>query len=773
VDGQPDGTHPAFPYPFHIALHGMFAFYSTGLMVFAVLIFVYFIIAVSAETAQSGTPFGRRFNRVWAPVRMVVALGLLVPFNPGLNSAQWILLYAARFGSDFASNGWHMFIDTTVHGTGDNISGADSDTPTGDKVEALIAVPNPPPLNALMEFMTTVAACKMGVEKLYQNATGHPVQIGAYLVNGDNVASEAVQISKTMTLDAALAVNKNQDIRVIFGEENEAGDRENAGHIAPTCGILLFPVTDVAGNEVSPGSKAILTAYWDMVKDFWDAGKDTAVGCGGDAGGGGGDVGNPSKPLWPIAGCVDAIHLADGNADGATMPDDLSSTLAQVMQAYNGKVGEAIKGATKMQANGEWKEELVKRGWAGAGIWYNKIAELNGTLIGAAYNLPTAVQYPAVMEEVKKLRLQNDRDITGVDRFQPYWSRGQQQLLADTNEEKLAEALYNAQKIWFDNYSNMSSTGNILVDAINLVFGLQGLFNIHDNSDIHPLAQLAVIGKGIVDASVRNLGWSVGASLLGGAANLFNENITSTIFSVAGKFLSQVALMGLGIGFVLYYIIPFLPFIYFFFSVGRWIKGIFEAMVGVPLWALAHLRIDGEGLPGDAAVQGYYMILEIFLRPILLVFGLLAAITIFAAQVRILNEIWPLVTSNVAGFDADTAEKLKGGDQVGTLVYLRSAIDRLFYTVVYAITCYMMALASFKLIDLIPEHILRWMGTSVHIFGEDNGDPAGHLIRNTMVGSQVVTGSAQQIFEGGRSAISNTTNFARNVAGGTIGKQRS
>jgi hypothetical protein len=169
------------------------------------------------------------------------------------------------------------------------------------------------------------------------------------------------------------------------------------------------------------------------------------------------------------------------------------------------------------------------------------------------------------------------------------------------------------------------------------------------------------------------------------------------------------------------------------------------------------------------------MIFEIFLRPILLVFGLLAGITIFAAQVRILNDIWPLVTSNLTGFSTENLPP--GGEnptsmQVGSIVYLRSALDRFFYTVVYAITCYMMALASFKLIDLVPEHILRWMGTSVHIFGEDGGDPAGHLIRNTTVGANTIAGSAQNIIGNAQATVSHSASFARNFASGNLGNPK-
>ena len=56
------------------------------------------------------------------------------------------------------------------------------------------------------------------------------------------------------------------------------------------------------------------------------------------------------------------------------------------------------------------------------------------------------------------------------------------------------------------------------------------------------------------------------------------------------------------------------------FAVGGWVKGLFEAMVGVPLWALAHIRIDGQGLAGDAALNGYFLIFEIFIHLLMFFF---------------------------------------------------------------------------------------------------------------------------------------------------------
>jgi hypothetical protein len=102
---QSDGP---FPWPFHDALRQMMQLYSTGILVVGMLIFLYFMVAVIAETAQTGTPFGKRFNHVWAPLRIVIALGLIVPVANGLNSAQYICLYMAKWGSNFATNGWYQ-----------------------------------------------------------------------------------------------------------------------------------------------------------------------------------------------------------------------------------------------------------------------------------------------------------------------------------------------------------------------------------------------------------------------------------------------------------------------------------------------------------------------------------------------------------------------------------------------------------------------------------------------------------------------------------------
>ena len=290
------------------------------------------------------------------------------------------------------------------------------------------------------------------------------------------------------------------------------------------------------------------------------------------------------------------------------------------------------------------------------------------------------------------------------------------------------------------------SSKNSIIDFINTVFGTDGLMNIMDNKGTHPLAMLSSAGKGIVDASIRNLF----AGVVGqGVGEILTDDFFGPLAGTAGEFLVQMSLLTLSIGFMLYYVLPFMPFIYFFFAFAGWIKSIFEAVVAMPLWAVAHIKVDGEGLPGPWATNGYFLIFEIFLRPTLIVVGLLASISIFSALIATLHEVFHVLTLSATGFDLQKEifdpTILSTGDN---LDYWRSPVDELFYTVVYVILVYMIGLSCFKLIDQIPNNIMRWMGVTVSTFSETAGDPAGELTgkmyrATQMTNAQITTSIAR------------------------------
>lgn len=723
---------------FHTALHSLFQFYSIGMLVIAVIIVCYYIFAVLAETAQTGVPFGKRYNHVWTPVRLVVALGLLIPMGYGLNAAQWITLYTAKYGSDFATQGWIKFNSVMTDAYLNN-------------PDERVGKPQPPEIMPLAAFMMTVNACKFAYESFYRG--DNPIKIDAYLVKETASGGSAMTMLPYRShvpgagFDRALSYFSNGNIFIRFGEYKPETHTEYRGYVYPYCGDIIINTADT----VEPGARSIQEFYYSLIYDMF-TGREYGLR-------------EPAENIFKRN--INFPSIGDPNAPEP--PADFKSSTAAAIYT---DLTEAIEQATEEQASSpSWTKDaaLVRElGWGGAGLWYNKIAQINGSLVTGVNNKPQIRAMPAALEYIRVQQLQEnmgsiDPSIVGTASDQ------QVQHTSDT-EQRIAQGLAAVHGYWSegdlrqDGLGNQTAaTGNFLIDTINLIFGTRGLFDMCANTKVHPLAQLSILGKGLIEASIRNLGLSIAASL-GGA---FPIPIVGAALSAASSILLSVAGITITMGFMLFYVLPFMPFLYFFFAVGGWIKGLFEAMVGLPLWALAHLRIDGEGLPGDAAMDGYHLILEIFIRPILIVFGLLASVIIFAAMVKILNEIFALVVVNLSGHDPNATHVCgnsaggnpsAGGPAPGTIAYMRGPVDELFFTVMYAIIVYMIGMSCFKLIDLVPNNLLRYMGARVSTYNDTAGDPTEGLMISLSGATGIVSNKVMGI-------VGNATGVFGGVAG--------
>lgn len=744
----------SWPYPIHEGLHQMFAVYSYGLLLIAVFITIYFMFVVLAETAQSGTAFGKRFNKVWAPIRIVVAFGLLVPITFGMNSGQFVVLYAAKFGSSFATNGWAYFNDSiTNHYT--------------DGVQRLASTPGFPEFGVLSQFFFTAATCKAGymLADRWTEVDTDQSHIVPYLVRGGNAPNNALPFTDPgppMPAYGAIATAApdydtltstggflNGATRAIirFGKRDEQNYGSYLGNVKPFCGEIVMNFSDtrpgaaIPPNGAEPGIQVLQRFYFWLIKAlWWTEGRL-----------------NATIASAPIHEHVARSKISDLDWDEATQPlpaplyrtrllAEIESQFRDVLTGSGGSTylqgghGDAI---TALSNSPSWNVNaaLIEKGWGGAAIWYNRIAAMNGALTSAVFNIPLPSKYPAVMEYTKNKKIQYDQDTDPEERFEPRLPNGDTVPYPRPLDSQYAQAMYEAYRFWaaadYGTSTQTQPTGNVMIDSINAILGTNGLFDMRKNTDVHPLAQLVGVGRGLVESSIRNLGYAAVGGASGGILRaLANFNGGAQLAGVGASFLITTAMIGLTAGFILFYIVPFLPFIYFFFAVGGWIKGIFEAMVGVPLWALAHIRIDGPGLPGQAAINGYFLIFEIFLRPILILFGFLASILIFGAMVEVLNDIFDLIVGNLGGFDPHEELNDTGGTGTSYIGFYRTAIDEFFFTLIYAIVVYMMGQSSFKLIDQIPNNMLRWMNQNVATFNDSRQDPAQGLVSTAQIGAQ-------------------------------------
>ncbi|MAF97894.1 MAG: hypothetical protein CMH26_04590 [Micavibrio sp.] len=803
----------AFPWPFHAALQELFRFYSMAMLIIATIVLLYYIVVVVVETATTGTPFGQRFQNVWVPIRLVVALGLLVPINYGYSAGQYIVFGAAKYGSSIATNGWIRY-NNAINDHSDFAS-ASGPNPLGEQ-RTFLSLPSAPDITSLVEAMSYVHTCAFLNYMFHQDIAKFDTSSPNYLALPEDAADitnhmsfssekvvkaylvkspeswmtntdEGLLVDANVSYQDALEFYEYGDIVIRFGTMEEGASGPAADTINKRCGEIRIPISDARDasdntglyNDVPfLGTVAVQHYYFNLVRDMWAdsnlsedfidfAGRFTllqdqndmygeydacSMGCAGNFG---------AHPWLPSGGCGSSQPGVDCNTQqiGVLWRQEMINEYQTILNADLLSIWAEYSKQFSMDA------ELMRRGWGGAGIWFNQISNINGAWISSILGTPTLVEFPEVMEAVKTIRQKNTKDLNVLDMYNP---RGDGKVSKDVTSMLLnlgiqepvstATTLHSLFMYWNKDQKSQASEGSVISSSevenfINGLFGTFGLVSMSkENAQTHPLSQLTALGKGIVDASIRNIGISMGLSTLGAAIE--NPGASQFTSNIAGVF-NSIAYLGLSAGIVLYYVVPLLPFIYFFFAVASWVKTIFEAMVGVPLWALAHLRLDGDGLPGDSASGGYFLIFEIFLRPILTVFGLLAAMLIFTAQVRILNLIWTLVLENLGGFTQDSY-----GVGAGDLDYKSPVVDQFFYTVLYAIVVYMMATAAFKLIDKIPDNILRWAGEGVSSFGDINQDSVDQLARYASMGGMTM----------GREAATGVQQLGAGVGGG-LGQQ--
>lgn len=806
-----EATYGPFPNPFQLALQGLFNFFNMALFLIAVFIFLFFVVEIVFEVTQTG----RFLDHIsdgqdgdhsfgWLPLRFILAFGLLIPISDGFNSAQWITLYTAKYGSGMATNAWITF----NYYTGEN--------PAAEDNEHLVSLPRNPDLTGLIKSLMMVKSCynTHAMARAY-SGDQQGKDVGAYVVSGSSKKSileksgsgvnhppyfyqEPKDYAATPsgvadgtagdTFIDILKFANMKDIRIVFGEFKE--DRptfyeEYPGGVLPVCGEVVIPVSGYTGEAMFAAEGYLYSvlyiilntsrngqpdldhmernAFLAFVREF---NRNSALRKSfmNDRIGGGFWTGNPECLYDADNDGYESATTETGDYLGKctlAVPskyyDDLLndyysySFRAATYAAYHFLSGTPIAdlaeeggphliGETSYSTLGKpnpmgMNASIIQYGWGGAGMWYDRISERNGSLYSAVKSIPSVTRMPMTMESIKVARAKNDPGAgeSFCDQYNPRKS-GVTELTGQNEKNQFqaeeAEALYtlctqlheNENVALAEDTAIRNTSTNPLIAGMQAVFSQIKLFDIHQNDTVLPMVQLSTIGRLLIDNAIFNMLVSTGMSAGGGLAHVLGGKGVAGMNQIGmmGGHLAEAfisfAVIGLTAGVTLHYVLPLLPFMYFFFAVGRWVKTIFEAMVGVPLWAFAHMRTGGAGLPGNAASSGYFLLLEIFIRPTITVFALVASFGAFSALVVGLNSVFELITTNLLGAVPDPADPDK-------MQSIRMMADQFFYSIMYIVIVYMIGMGCFKLIDIIPDNIMRWSGAGIQSFGtSDNAD---------------------------------------------------
>lgn len=139
--------------------------------------------------------------------------------------------------------------------------------------------------------------------------------------------------------------------------------------------------------------------------------------------------------------------------------------------------------------------------------------------------------------------------------------------------------------------------------------------------------------------------------------------------------------------------VPMIPFIAFWSGIVTWLGTLAEGLVAAPLWSFAHLDTDGEGL-GRRTEYGYIFAMQVFLRPVLMVIGFVAASLAMLALGTLLLKLYTLAweTAGYQNFDVGAVVLVVGG------------------VVLFAVLLVSLVQGAFNLVSYIPDRVLGWLG---------------------------------------------------------------
>ena len=528
------------------------------------LFLAYNITAGLLQSAHEGEMLGRRWSSLWAPLRVVFAVALLIP-APGLggyNSIQAGVAWIAKGSTMLASELW-------THGARVILSGEIPLNGTAARLDG-----------ELFAAIYRNQLC-LRLANYQLQAAGSPLR----------VRFEPVRSNRQPLIMSTID-----------------GGREEI------CGAYLLPETPAYIARLEPAAQAIESEFRDM---------HTAV-------------------LQGLIAAADDILAAQWpvliSQQGALPP--IAADIGAAMNSANQRLaagGQALLASVAGSVNrpGEARDQLESHitgagcgttpdavseprctgeGWIGAGNWHMTIARLNSEMMGLLNAAPTARESRYISDEANRL---NRQIVISADA--PGWL---QRMFSGIDGNKYLH-VEEAARIWD------AATGQM--ERASLRLATSGITLSSDIlQEAAPVGRSGLLGRiwqvGFADAIdsmiqlfspanwaddpivgvVRMGNWylDVAGTLIfsGGAASLLSSGFgTVVVFLVA----APLAAIGVTQSFVL----PMLPFFYWILAVAGYFLLVVEAVVAVSLWALAHLRLDGEGISGDAGRFGWLMLL--------------------------------------------------------------------------------------------------------------------------------------------------------------------
>lgn len=678
---------------FQSGLGSMLFVYNAAAGSLGTFLAIYNLSVFVIESGQHGTPGGKRHSVFWGPVRMVCAATFLMPIPAGSmygwNSGEMMVIWAVQKGSSIASQTWTAF----SKGKGAIV------TPYIPSAQGIIGQVL---INETCRLAFNAMAAKAGDSEYIQVNTGRELK-AVPVLGQQSLTGAATPTGKI--LDALASVEWSYD-------------GTNSQYPRKACGALRFTVP---GSAQGHGGIAIINAQRDAL----------------------------IQVMPQIVAAASSVVAATDPDVSKRTPMPSTAALQQLVADYNAAIDAKIADAVAQQ-NGdlqaEMSQDMLAAGWIAAPAWIMTIGRLNGEILAAAKATPQvggpSIQHSWPEEVLTPLAAADSFWQTSLhDAKQPTFESTMAGNQSSGPLDYISNYLFTGVVGWFqftgDNpLAEVVSFGHSLIAwALGIMALLAGIQFVASGSILQDLVAFAG------SAATANPAGAGAATM----SAIFGKGL-SGMLSFLAPFVTVLVSLMITAGAALAVALPLLPLVRWIYGCISWLLGIFEAILAMPVFLIAHLRTDGEGFAGPVGQTGYMIILSLALRPIMMVISLVISLQAFNVSVSLFNTL--LIPSIQSA-------------QIGNF---NGLVMTTLYVIFYCATVYGFGNICFKAIDLIPNQVLRYVGGMVM-----------HDLDNSHTGDRAIqqgSGSVATALQSGASGLAGSSS-SRSAEGGGRDEARS
>jgi hypothetical protein len=690
----------------------MFKTFNSVILAVGALLVVYMTVVGVMATAHEGEFMGKKWNNIWIPIRTVLGIAALVPTGSGYSAIQIIMMWVIVQGIGAADTLWN-----TVLGYVDIVG-----SPYGQVTIPSVGAYDS--FNKIFQALTCEASARMSVPD------PGSTQNGAYFCNKTTGSF----------CSGTLPVLSPNSGRVTFGPGGSCGTL-NYCNVSTACaggqdslkctacqaqfnalGSILTVLSQIANQFVKADyqyREFYYTSFnqpasskWSWISDYCNAQNppipqdQCCVASrmpGQKCKANNGQPGNPNIPSPNEDGFPQ--NLSDDAVKNVVWPfyikpilggqsDFIGTSVSYYTNALGAAASTYIQSLNQNPNNFSGDlDDAAQTGWIFAGSYYYAIANQNSN------NLQDSM--PTLSGEVKVVSQ------TQMNNYRNNYTAALALLSAASNAG--TGAMSGTPQL-----NQVSGTVNMASDSSMQAFST----GANPSGGSNPLSALQITGSVLLAVVIVLFAALIGVTLglgIGGFINVFALGTGAT--NPVGPtwaliyFLLVPALLGLmgimiTLGGTLAIYVPLIPYVIFTFGAIGWMISTIETMVAGPLVALGILSPSGNHELLGKAEPALMLLFNVFLRPSLMIFGLIAAMLLATVVVKMINyAFWGAVLKGVAGGGAALVNPIE------LVIYLSAYVSLL---VAGLNKC-------FQAISLIPEGVMRWIGGQGERYGEEAG----------------------------------------------------